>query len=146
MLQAAITETVKKITNMTDIVVTLKDGPYTTDHYVATKQDSIYKLYVTLRESKSLVALNLLRDATKYYGFCPYAKDSETIFSCTMSMKLDYPLYALISDWFLMEITQQTTSEPSPSSKPTSAPSSLPSKIGSKPKVISLISAHLQSS
>ena len=153
MLQVAITETVKVITNITDIGATLKDGSYTTDSYVATKTDSRYILYVTLRESKSLVALQLLRDSTGVEK----GDDINTKFSRTMSKKLNESLYARISYWKLLEITQPPTSRPSsPSSKPTSSPSSKPSspssqpsspsKISSKSKVISLISAHLQSS
>ena len=145
-IQAAITETVKVITNMTDIGVTLTDGTYTTDTYVATKEPSRFNLYLTLRESKSLHALWLLRDSTDDDD----NKLKKKVFSRTMSKKLFEPLfYAAIFSWQLYEITQPPTSRPSsPSSKPTSSPSSPPSSplTSSKSKIISLISEHLQSS
>ena len=129
MLQAAITETVKVITNINDVVVTLKDGYGTTTFYVYEGMMSNYDCYVTLRESQSLVALKLLRNSTlgNYYYSISY-------FSRIMSKKLNAPLYADISSWQLLEITQPPTS-----SRTSSEPSSMS-------KVISLVSAYLHSS
>ena len=128
MLQAAIMETVKEITNINDIVVSLKDGPQTTSYYVAK-----YNCNVTLRESQSLVALELLRSSIEvyYYG---YYYSSKSLFSRTMSEKLNAPIYAKITFWGLLE-----------NMKPSLSPRSS-SKTPSKLKVISLVSAHLHSS
>ena len=144
MLLTGITETVKVITNMNDVEVTLYHDSYTTDSYVAFKISTKYNLYVTLRESKSSVARQLLNSSLKNY-----------LFSRTMSEKLNAPLYATVSYWEItLEITQPPTSRPSsrpssPSSKPSLKPSSPPSsspKTSSKSKLILLIAEHIHSS
>ena len=139
MLLTAITETVKVITIMSDVEVTLKDGSQTTGRFVSGGITSRCSCYVTLRKSEYPRSPQLLRSSTN----TPY------LFSRTMSKKLNAPLYASTSYWQMLEITQPPTSRPSsPSSKPTSSPSSPPSSplTSSKSKIISLISEHLQSS
>ena len=140
------------ITNINDVVVTLKDGPHTTNSYVYLGLISKFYFYVTLRESKSLVALYLLRSSTDERinnGTYTYYDNSITLFSRTMSKKLNAPLIAGVNYWQMLRNTQPPTSSPSssPSSKPSSKPSPpSSSKTPSKSKVISLISAHLHSS
>ena len=146
MLQAAIRETVNMIANMNDVVVTLEYATRTTNSYVYPRMISKFNCYVTLRESRSLVALKLLRNSTLetplyYNSSYKYDYKSISLFSRTMSKKLNAPIYADISSWQMQESMQRPTSKPlsSPSSRTSSDPSS-------KLKVISLVSAHLHSS
>ena len=121
MLEVALIETVKVITNIDDVVVSLKEMSDSTYTYILGGPKSKYNFYVNLQESKSPVALQLLSDST----------DGE-LFSQTMSKKLNAPLYMSVSFWALLEVTQPPSSKPSsPSSSP--SPSSRSSSSPSKP-------------
>lgn len=139
MLKAALIETVKVITKINDIVVSLKEVSVSTGIYTNGGPKSKFNFYVNLQESKSLVALYLLSNST----------DGE-LFSLTLSKKLNAPLSMSVSFWSFIEVTLPPTSSPSSSSKPSVSPrasssSSKPKKY-SKSKIFSLIAAHLHSS
>ena len=134
MLKAALIETVKVITKINDIVVSLKEVSVSTGTYINGGPKSKYNFYVNLRESKSFVALYLLNNST----------DGE-LFSLTLSKKLNAPLSMSILYWAFIEVTLPPSSSPSSppvSSSPVSSKASSPSSKRRKKSESKIISLH----